>query len=322
MSLEDAGDLLRRHRLRSTPQRRAILQVFGGSGDEHLSAEEVLARASVTVPDLGRGTVYATLAELSEVGVLGSVGTSEPVRYETNVLPHDHFHCSLCQRLFDVDLGGPSRRWRLAGFSIESVAVRAEGVCADCHAFREGVADGAARALTEPTLLPDALERLTCLRAESPVGVLGLAASREGIVRVAFEDHADFGAIDTRARTRRGSTSARTRCRDLQVTLERYFGGDREPPTDIIDWSPSGPLNKVVLRAAQRIAYGTSLSYDRLGGELSARDCGRLMGGNVLALLIPSHRVSCGSERLEAYVGGATRLRAIRALEAGGASAA
>jgi O6-methylguanine-DNA--protein-cysteine methyltransferase len=76
-----------------------------------------------------------------------------------------------------------------------------------------------------------------------------------------------------------------------------------------------------VLRAVQRIAYGRSLSYDRLGGELSARDCGRLLGGNLLALLIPSHRVSCGSERLESYVGGTTRLQAIQALEAGRASA-
>jgi Fe2+ or Zn2+ uptake regulation protein/O6-methylguanine-DNA--protein-cysteine methyltransferase len=317
MSHDDAGGVLRRHGLRSTPQRRAILEAFRGSDDEHLSAEEVLSRASTAVPDLGRGTVYATLAELAEVGVLGSVGTSEPVRYETNLGRHDHFHCRQCLRLFDIELGtGSLRRRRLEGFRIDSVAVRAEGVCADCRAYREGVHEGAALALTQPTLSARDLERLTCLRVDSPVGKLGLAASGEGIVRIAFEDHADFEAIDLRARSRRGSTGGRTRCRDLRSTLERYFGGDRHPPVDIIDWERSGPVNARVLQAVQRIPYAGSLSYDRLGREVPAREVGRLMGANALALLVPCHRVSCGSLRLEDYVGGATRLQAIQALEA------
>jgi len=275
----------------------------------------------MTVPDLGRGTVYATLAELSEVGVLGSVGSSEPVRYETNLTPHDHFHCHQCQRLFDVDFGNGAVQHRgLPGFSIESVAVRGEGICAECHAFRDGVAEGAARSLTTPTMAAATLKQLTCLVAESPVGMLGLAASRDGVVRVAYEDHADYASIDLRARSRRGTASGRARCRDLRATLDRYFSGDREPPADVIDWTPSGPLNTTVLQAVQRIPYGRSLSYDRLGSAVAARERGVLMGGNALALLIPSHRVTCGSARLEAYVGGTTRLQAIQTLEDGGAS--
>jgi Fe2+ or Zn2+ uptake regulation protein/O6-methylguanine-DNA--protein-cysteine methyltransferase len=318
MSHEDAAEVMRRHGLRSTPQRRAILQAFRGAGDEHLSAEEVLSRASVAVPDLGRGTVYATLAELAEVGVLGSVGASEPVRYETNLAPHDHFRCRLCMRLFDVDLGGRSlRRRRLEGFQVASIAVRGEGVCNECHAYREGVAEGAALAIEQPLLSAAELERLTCLRVDSPVGALGLAASGDGIVRVAFEDHADFDAIRVRAGSRRGSNGGRTRCRDLKATFTRYFGGDRLPPADVIDWTGRGPANSAVLQAVQRIPYAGSLSYSRLGGELSARECGRLVGANALALLVPCHRVTCGSERLQAYVGGATRLSAIQALEAG-----
>ena len=83
--MNDIADLLREHNLRVTPQRRAILQAFRGAVDEHLSADEVISRASVAVPEIGRGTVYATLAEFAELGVLGSVGNPEPIRYETNV---------------------------------------------------------------------------------------------------------------------------------------------------------------------------------------------------------------------------------------------
>src|SRR5579885_2287171 len=118
--IEDPGELLRRHALRVTPQRRAILGAFSGGATEHLSAEEVHARALRPVPELGRGTVYATLAELNELGVLGAVGASEPVRFETNVEPHDHFQCRLCMRLFDVEIDRPSTA-RLAreGFLVE-----------------------------------------------------------------------------------------------------------------------------------------------------------------------------------------------------------
>lgn len=136
-------DLVRRlspHRLRVTPQRRAILDAFHGTAEEHLSAEEVLSRASLTVPEIGRGTVYATLVELAELGVLASVGNAESIRYETNVAAHDHFHCRICTRLFDVDLGraqlpAPSPE----GYRVESLTVRADGVCGECH--RSGAAD-------------------------------------------------------------------------------------------------------------------------------------------------------------------------------------
>jgi Fe2+ or Zn2+ uptake regulation protein len=54
------------------PQRRAILGAFQGDRAEHLSADEVYPRAAESLPELSRGTVYATLAELSELGLLPS----------------------------------------------------------------------------------------------------------------------------------------------------------------------------------------------------------------------------------------------------------
>src|ERR1700760_263745 len=153
MHHEDPAPLLRRHKLRVTPQRRAILHAFRGTADEHLSAEEVLSRASRAVPEIGRGTVYATLAELAELGLIGSVGHPEPVRYETNVTPHDHFRCRVCLRLFDVELGGRDLESRaLPGYLIEAVAVSAEGTCAQCRDYERGLIDGALGVIERPTL--------------------------------------------------------------------------------------------------------------------------------------------------------------------------
>src|SRR5579875_475944 len=224
MVQDEAGDLLRRNNLRSTPQRRAILTAFRGTSTEHLSAEEVLARAARSVPDIGRGTVYATLAELAEVGLLASVGTSDPVRYETNLAPHDHFHCRLCLRLYDVELGEQTLRLApLRGFEIEHVSVRAEGVCDACGEYLRGLQEGAADIRERPRLGEEDVSALACTTVSSPVGELGVAASRSGIVRIAFEDHADAPLIAAHARTRRGPSAARERLREVTRTLRGYF---------------------------------------------------------------------------------------------------
>jgi Fur family transcriptional regulator, stress-responsive regulator len=50
MDLEALVESLRARGLRSTPQRRAILAVLDGGRREHLSADEVHARASQALP--------------------------------------------------------------------------------------------------------------------------------------------------------------------------------------------------------------------------------------------------------------------------------
>lgn len=320
MSADDASDLLRRHNLRSTPQRRAILAAFRGNATEHLSAEEVLARAASQVPDIGRGTVYATLAELAELGLLAAVGSSDPVRYETNLAPHDHFHCRLCLRLYDVELGGASAIRRPPdGFEIERVVVHAEGVCSACGDYLRGLEEGAAGILERPRLTAERLPALACATVSSPVGELGLAASPEGIVRVAFADHADADAIAQQARRARGPRAGRARLRAATETIRRYFAGDRSAPGDLLEQLPD-PHQVDLLDAVRRIPYAESLSYERLGELLSPHEAGRLLGGNPVALLVPCHRVSRGAERPQIYVGGLERLRFLHGLEARPAS--
>jgi Fe2+ or Zn2+ uptake regulation protein/O6-methylguanine-DNA--protein-cysteine methyltransferase len=317
MNAEDAAQLLRRHRLRVTPQRRAILDAFHGAADEHLSAEEVLSRASMVVPEIGRGTVYATLAELAELGLVASVGTSEPVRYEINVAAHDHFHCRLCLRLFNVEFGGRELQTRpLPGYSVEDVAVRADGLCAQCLDYERGLGHGAAGIIEHPTLSENHLAQLSCLRVASPMGDLAVAASGDGIVRIAFEDHADFETIGRRAKTRRGSGAARARVQALGKTFSGYFDGDRARAQDVVDWSLMPTETGALLRTVQEIPYAEPRSYHLLMAELSAYDCGLAIGGDPIPLLVPCHRVCRGSVRMEGYVGGLERLRVLQALEA------
>jgi methylated-DNA-[protein]-cysteine S-methyltransferase len=312
----DHSDLLRRHSLRVTPQRRAILGAFGGGQAEHLSAEEVHARALRAVPELGRGTVYATLAELAELGVLGSVGTAEPVRYEINADPHDHFRCRLCMRLFDISVDAPSTAGLVAeGFAVERVFVVAEGVCAECGLYEKGLEDGA-RSLLDGRAVEDAvLGTLACSRHESPLGPLALAASERGVVRIAFEDHSDFGPIVERARSRRGPRTARARIDHAVSVVDAFFAGSESQGDDAFDEARLGPADEHLLEETRRVPYGQTLSYERLDGALGAYDRGHAFGRNPMPIIFPCHRITRGSEHPSAYVGGPSRRRILLDLE-------
>jgi Fe2+ or Zn2+ uptake regulation protein/O6-methylguanine-DNA--protein-cysteine methyltransferase len=312
----DPADLLRAHRLRVTPQRRAILGAFRDRPDEHLSADEVHSRASNVVQEIGRGTVYATLAELTELGLVAAVGSPEPVRYEINVAPHDHFRCRLCLRLWDIDLGaGPAHPPTDHGFLIERIVMTAEGVCAECRAYGRGLAAGAEAMISTPQLDPDLVGAVACVKRESPLGDLLVASSSRGIVRIAFDDHADYAALSRRAKSRRGERAARNRADHLGTVLETYFGGGLDAADDIIDWDRAEEATVGTLEATRGIPYGEPRSYERLGVEIDAYECGVAIGSNPIPVLLPCHRVSCGSSRPEVWVGGVERLNALRQLE-------
>jgi methylated-DNA-[protein]-cysteine S-methyltransferase len=313
---DDPSELLRRHSLRVTPQRRAILGAFFGGTTEHLSAEEVHARALRDVPELGRGTVYATLAELNELGILGSVGAPEPVRYETNVEAHHHFRCRLCMRLFDVAIEPPSTAaLEKEGYSVELLVIAAEGICVECRLYEEGLEDGAG-AMIERRLVDDAaLASLACSRHESPVGSLALAASEAGIVRIAFEGHADFGPLLERARTRRGARAARRRLEHAEAAVDSFFAGSELELDDAFDPEGLAAGDDDALEAVRVVPYGTTLSYDRLEGELDPYLLGFAFGSNPMPIIFPCHRITRGNAQPLAYVGGTARREALLQIE-------
>jgi methylated-DNA-[protein]-cysteine S-methyltransferase len=304
----DTAELLRSHGLRSTPQRRAILAAFSGDSNEHLSADEVHARASQAMPDLGRGTVYATLAEFTELGLLAAHGAPDPVRYETNTESHDHFRCRLCLRLFDWDLGGSTKPPSRKGFEIERVELRAEGVCADCTQYGAGLVAGA-DAIHSAAPRDGLLEQrgIAARTLDWPLGTLLLAASQEGLLRVAFEEHADAAALRALASSRRGSEAARHHLDRAGAQLRRYFSGKVTQIECAIDWDALLEDHQEALRATREIPYGSKSSYLGLGIDLPAKRLGMSLGENPIPIIVPCHRVTRGVEIPQFFVGGAER---------------
>ncbi len=301
--------VLREHGLRSTVQRRVILGVLHDAVGEHLSADEVHARALASLPTLARGTVYATLVEMAELGALGAVGVPEPVRYEANIHPHGHFRCRLCSRLFDLD-GETIELGELgAGFSVETVTARAEGECADCTEYRAGLLSGvAAIAGSEapPWIGPLQQAGLACTRASGPLGEIVLAATPTGLVRLAFEGHSDYEELRDRSSRSGGARAARAHLSRAKDALARLLAGESEAIECEIDLDVLGAANGA-LSPTQSIPWDSHRSYLELDLAMDAREIGLWMGANPMPIVFPCHRVSRGKEVPTDFVAGTVR---------------
>lgn len=302
-----AGEVLRERGMRSTPQRRAILTAFQGGSAEHLSADEVYARAAESLPDLSRGTVYATLAEFSEAGLLVAYGSPEPVRYEINTQEHAHFRCRLCLRLFDVDLQPPDPGpFERQGYKVERMDLRADGVCKDCADYEAGLEAGVRairRSGASSKVVGD--PGATAAEMDSPLGPLMVAATPTGVVRLAFAEHGDVDSLQALASRPRRNRQAVAHLHRAGADLARYFGAEPFEPQCPIDWNALAHADP--LRATLDIPYGTRRSYAQLEAEPPARDLGRILGANPIPILTPCHRVTRGTEMPVGYVGGTER---------------
>jgi Fe2+ or Zn2+ uptake regulation protein/O6-methylguanine-DNA--protein-cysteine methyltransferase len=309
----DPAARLRARGLRVTPQRRAILGAFTGASTEHLSADEVHARASATVPEVSRGTVYAALAELTELGLLAAVGSPEPVRYETNATDHQHFRCRICLRLYDVELPAVrTDRLKHAGFQVERSTVTVEGVCADCVNYGSGLEAGTTLSVSPVDTPIDLPSALACTTIDTPIGTVLLAATPAGLVRAIYDDHFEAATLRGLAARRRGGQAARGHLADATAFIDAYFADQPSPATCVVDWDALRTISVPTLQAVQAIRPGLDRSYETLGGTANPRDRGLALGTNPLAIVVPCHRVTRGREVTEAYIGGPDRKRWLR----------
>lgn len=106
---EHARDVLRGYMakkgLRSTDQRRVIVDTFLASGD-HVSIEELLGRVRAQDPRVGYATVYRTLKLLAECGVANERHFGDGLtRYEIadETSHHDHLICTVCNGITEFE---------------------------------------------------------------------------------------------------------------------------------------------------------------------------------------------------------------------------
>lgn len=159
---------------------------------------------------------------------------------------------------------------------------------------------------------------------DSPLGTLLLAATAEGLVRVAFATEDQEAVLSGLA----DAISPRvlrspTRLDPTARQLEEYFAGTRHTFDLPLDWRLSRGFRSVVLHALPSVGYGETTTYAALAREVgnpkAVRAVGSACATNPLPLVVPCHRVLPSNGGLGGYRGGAAAKELLLALERGAA---
>ena len=99
----DVKTMLRDVGLRPTRQRMALGWILFGKGDRHLTAEMLYEEATRAKVPVSLATIYNTLHQFTEVGLLRQVAVDGSKAYfDTNVSNHHHFFVEGEDSLFDI----------------------------------------------------------------------------------------------------------------------------------------------------------------------------------------------------------------------------
>ena len=156
---------------------------------------------------------------------------------------------------------------------------------------------------------------------DSPVGPLLLAATEQGLVRIAYarEDHdAVLQALADKISPR--ILQAPARLDPAARELEEYFAGRRHAFDLPLDWRLSAGFRRTVLRHLAEIGYGHTASYAAVarlaGNPMAVRAVGTACATNPMPVVVPCHRVVRSDGSIGGYLGGADAKQTLLTLEA------
>ena len=128
---------LRGQRLKLTPQRIAIIETLVEKTSLHPGASLIYREARKKVKSLSLSTVYATLEELSRLGIIKMLEFDKMEnRYEGNITAHINLVCKGCSKIMDYKLPvsiNPKEVARKARFWVIDSRLEYYGYCQDCR---------------------------------------------------------------------------------------------------------------------------------------------------------------------------------------------
>jgi methylated-DNA-[protein]-cysteine S-methyltransferase len=156
---------------------------------------------------------------------------------------------------------------------------------------------------------------------ESPVGSLLLAATQQGLVRVAYtrEDH-DTVLQQLAEKVSPRILHAPARLDLAARELDEYFARTRHTFDLPLDWRLAAGFRGAVLHHLPEIGYGQTASYATVaalaGSPKAVRAVGTACATNPLPVVVPCHRVIRSDGAMGGYLGGIEAKRLLLDLEA------
>jgi methylated-DNA-[protein]-cysteine S-methyltransferase len=184
-------------------------------------------------------------------------------------------------------------------------------------------------ALDLPTDVPPLAERaaeeglldVAYTSVDSPLGLLVVAATPKGLVRVSYTEFRGEDDVleDLARRVSPRVLEAPAKLDSVRRELDEYFDGHREDFDIPIDWSYLAGFTREVLRATAAIPFGDVSTYagvaEAAGSPRAVRAAGNALGANPMPVVVPCHRVLRTGGALGGYGGGPERKRQLLELE-------
>ena len=144
---------------------------------------------------------------------------------------------------------------------------------------------------------------------DSPVGPLLVAATDQGLVRVAYANEGHDAVLQQLAdRISPRILHAPTRLDTVARELDEYFAGIRRTFDIALDWRLSAGFRSTVLHRLPEIGYGHTASYAAVaqlaGNPKAVRAVGTACATNPLPVVVPCHRVVRSDGAMGGYLGG------------------
>jgi methylated-DNA-[protein]-cysteine S-methyltransferase len=168
----------------------------------------------------------------------------------------------------------------------------------------------------------EGLVEVAVARTDSPIGILTLAATPDGLVRVGFPRETDT-ILDELAEEVSPRVVELPRRLDLaRRELDEYFAGRRTMFDLPVDLRLAHGFRRQVLELLHtEITFGETCSYAELaamaGSPRAHRAVGSAMATNPVPIVVPCHRVLRTGGALGGYGGGLDVKRYLLALESG-----
>jgi len=156
---------------------------------------------------------------------------------------------------------------------------------------------------------------------DSPVGPLLLAATEQGLIRVAYATEGHDAVLQALAdKVSPRVLSAPGRLETAARELDEYFAGHRRSFDLPLDWRLSAGFRRTVLSHLPEISYGATASYSAVaqlaGSPRAVRAVGTACATNPLPVIVPCHRVVRADGGMGGYLGGPEAKRTLLTLEA------
>ena len=158
-------------------------------------------------------------------------------------------------------------------------------------------------------------------RHDSPLGVIIVGATRDGLVRVGLPAEDEDAVLQQLAErvSARVLHASRDSLTQTRRELDEYFDHNRQVFEIPLDWRLTGGFRREVLRATAEIPYGETASYrdvaTRAGSPNAVRAAGTALATNPLPIVVPCHRVLRSGGGLGGYAGGPETKAALLHLE-------